>query len=172
MKTRQWGKEKSYAGFAEKVIQRADEMVDDDAHKMPPARYVYATKSTAFPGLIKIGHTGDMVSRLVSLNTGCAPAPHVPVAVAPSVDSARDEKAAHDFFASKRVQGEFFNISEADVKAFFAEHITARYQSEFLERLAVMQEADMQLPVPNIISRGGVITLRLMNRSSSSLVTA
>ena len=56
----------------------------------PALGYVYGTASEAFPGLIKIGRTGNLDSRLCSLNTSCAPLPHRLVAVAPTRNPVRD----------------------------------------------------------------------------------
>ena len=137
------GKTQSYAKFTEKVLRRAEELVENEANMMPVVSYVYGTMSAAFPGLIKIGRTVNMNARLTSLNTSCAPAPHVVVAVAPTLDSVRDERTAHQFFASKRVQGEFFEISEAEVKAYFANHITPQFQLDMAERLALMQGSEI-----------------------------
>lgn len=82
-------------------------------------KYVYAVKSAAFPGLIKIGRTQNMRERLSQLNTSCAPAPFVVVAVSPTLDNVLDEKMAHDFFLSQRREGEFFSVPESEVIDFF-----------------------------------------------------
>jgi len=126
------GKAKSYQKFAQTVMKRADK----EAEEMPPSSFVYATKSPAFEGLIKIGKTVDMQARLSSLNTGCAPAPHVVVAVAPTFDNTRDERMAHTFFADARKEGEFFKITEDQVKAYFQTHILAQYQVELAQHMA------------------------------------
>jgi hypothetical protein len=123
---RRMGKRKSYEMFANNVIQNAEGKVAKKDHEMPTANYVYATKSPAFPGLIKIGKTIDVAKRLSSLNTSCAPAPHVIVAVAPSFDNQRDEETAHTFFASARREGEFFELEDEVVKNYFATHITSQ----------------------------------------------
>jgi hypothetical protein len=128
------GKAKSYSNFASKVIKRikTDNM---NASEIPETRYVYATKSLAFPGLIKIGKTINMPNRLSQLNSSCAPAPHVIVAVAATFNHDRDEKTAHAFFASARREGEFFELEEADVIQYFATHITAQYSAEMARNL-------------------------------------
>ena len=107
--------------------------------------YVYGTETPAFPGLIKIGKAADLNARLINLNTSCKPKPHVIVAVAPTLDSARDERAAHEFFASRRAQGEFFQISEAEVKAYFANHIAAQFHLEMSQRLASLSGGESRL---------------------------
>ena len=133
------GKVKSYSNFASKIMSSVDEEADEITHSMPQTSYVYATKSPAFPGLIKIGKTVDVASRLTSLNTSCAPAPHVIVAVAPSLDNERDEKAAHTFFSNARCEGEFFKLPDADVQNYFATHITAQYHAELAQNIARLQ---------------------------------
>ena len=130
------GKAKSYQKFAQTVMKRAKDIADKEAEEMPPSSFVYATKSPAFEGLIKIGKTVDMQARLSSLNTGCAPAPHVVVAVAPTFDNTRDERMAHTFFADARKEGEFFKITEDQVKAYFQTHILAQYQVELAQHMA------------------------------------
>ena len=107
--------------------------------EMPQVSYVYGTKSDAFPGLVKIGRTLDVDARLHSLNTGCAPAPHYVVAVAPTFDAQRDEEWAHAFFASARKEGEFFEVTVEEVKTFFAKYIMAKYQLELAESIASLQ---------------------------------
>ena len=116
---RAMGKAKSYAKFAEVVRKRMRDNDDNNDDDTDTAGYVYATKSAAFPGLLKIGKTEHMGRRLSSLNTGCAPAPHVVVALAPSLDRHRDEQLAHAFFAEHRREGEFFAVSEDAVVAYF-----------------------------------------------------
>ena len=130
------GKAKSYEKFTKTVMKRAREIADKEAEEMPPISFVYATKSPAFQGLIKIGKTVDVQARLSNLNTGCAPAPHVVVAVAPTFDNTRDERMAHTFFADARKEGEFFKITEDQAKAFFQTHILAQYQVELAQHMA------------------------------------
>jgi hypothetical protein len=131
------GKAKSYAKFANKIINKVDgEDYIKRAHEMPQTFYVYATKSPAFPGLIKIGKTENVSRRVGQLNTACAPAPHVIVAVAPSFDTGRDETTAHEFFSNARREGEFFELQDAEVLAYFATHITARYNTELGQNIA------------------------------------
>lgn len=135
---RAMGKIKSYSKFAQKVVHgiQQDNM---NARTFPTTCYVYATKSPAFPGLIKIGKTINMNNRLSQLNTACAPAPHVIVAVAPTFDHDRDEKTAHAFFAHARREGEFFELQESDVIHYFTTHITAQYCAEMTRNFASLQ---------------------------------
>lgn len=97
--------------------------------------YVYATKSDAFPGLIKIGRTNNMKKRLAQLNTACAPKPHSVVVLAPSLHCARDEQAAHKFFADRRCEGEFFRVEAGEVTAYFKTTILTRYNDELQQKL-------------------------------------
>ena len=153
------GKTKSYAKFAQKVMERAEINKAEACLQMPQTAYVYATKSDAFPGLIKIGRTVDVAKRIASFNTACAPAPHMVVALAPTFDYARDEKAAHDFFAQVRKEGEFFQVSEAEVIAYFT-GITSAYHTEFamhsariVGRQIVVEEIEYDSPKsPDTIS--------------------
>ena len=98
----------------------------------PEIKYVYATKNEAFPGLIKIGKAKNVKTRLQNLNTGCAPSPHVLIAKSPSLNYSRDEKAAHAFFANKRKDGEFFEVSEEKVIKFF-QSIQFKFQRDLEE---------------------------------------
>jgi hypothetical protein len=92
--------------LAEKAAVKASQYKE-----MPQVSYVYGTKSDAFPGLVKIGRTLDVDARLASLNTGCEPAPHNVVDVAPTFDATRDEAWAHSFFSSACKEGEFFEVT-------------------------------------------------------------
>ena len=121
---RQMGSALARAQFTERVQVRMEKLVEEDAAKPPKTGYVYATVSAAFPGLVKIGRTMDVDARISSLNTGCAPAPHVIVALAPTFDPVGDECLVHAFFADRRREGEFFAVPVAEVAAFFAHHIT------------------------------------------------
>ena len=85
----------------------------------PELGYVYGTASEAFPGLIKIGRTGNLDARLCSLNTSCAPLPHRLVAVAPTRNPVRDERVTHAYFADQREEGEFFRVTVEELQAFF-----------------------------------------------------
>ena len=134
------GKIKSYSSFVGKAmsaIQREDDLIR--SREMPPTCYVYATKSTAFPGLIKIGRTMNVSERVSQLNTSCAPAPHVIVAVAPTFDHDRDEKSAHAFFSSVRREGEFFELQDSEVISYFAMHITPQFNADLARNMARLQ---------------------------------
>ena len=126
------GQKRSYSRFAQDVeldLQEQRDVTDGILQH----QYIYATKSPAFPGLIKIGRTTNMRARLVSLNTSCAPAPHVVVAITPTLDMFRDEYCAHHFFAESRREGEFFAVTEDEVKEFFTVVLMSRYQEDLLK---------------------------------------
>ena len=139
------GRTRSYQKFVGKVMQRAEDMTASEAETMPAVSYVYATRSTAFPGLVKIGRSTNLQARLSSLNTSCAPAPHRVVAVAPTLDNIRDERTAHQFFADRRRQGEFFEVEEDEVKAYFTHHITTQFNLDMAERLGQMQGSTLDV---------------------------
>jgi len=127
------GKAKSYAKFTHKIHAQLEAEQTKTAQHLPATAYVYATKSAAFPGLIKIGKAEDMKKRLSSLNTSCSPIPHTVVALAPSFNNVRDERAAHAFFADFRREGEFFELCENVVKEYFASFISSQYNREWNE---------------------------------------
>ena len=127
------GRADSNANFIAKVMDRVEANDAKDVGRMPSTCYVYATRSDAFPGLVKIGKADDVRARLSSLNTSCAPLPHTLVAVAPSFDSTRDEKAAHLHFALFRKEGEFFCIPEDEVHTYFTSVIASRYHMELCD---------------------------------------
>ena len=133
------GKSKSYSQFANNIMHVISDENLKLAYEMPRTCYVYATKSTAFPGLVKIGKSMDVSKRLIGLNTSCKPAPHVIVAVAPTFDQDRDEKTAHSFFSSARREGEFFELEDAEVLVYFTTHITTQYNSELAQNIAKLR---------------------------------
>jgi hypothetical protein len=133
------GKIKSYSKFASKIKKQIHEDKANQLLEMPQTCYIYATKSAAFPGLVKIGKTEDVSRRVSQLNTACAPAPHVIVAVAPTFDNDRDEKTAHAFFSKARRAGEFFEITDAEVMAYFTMHITSQYNTELTQNISSLQ---------------------------------
>lgn len=137
------GKVQSYSKFASQVLSNHKEDQFKKSFEMPQTCYIYATKSSAFPGLVKIGMTQDVSKRLSQLNTACAPAPHVIVTVAPTFDKDRDEKAAHTHFSNARREGEFFEISEAEVKDYFSTNVTALYHIELAQHIASQQGLSM-----------------------------
>jgi hypothetical protein len=139
------GKLKSYSKFASDIVNTSEKISMKKAHEMPQTNYIYATKSAAFPGLVKIGKTVNVSSRLCGLNTSCAPSPHVIVAVAPTLNYDRDETITHEHFVSARREGEFFELDDATVVDFFATHITARYNIELLQNITRIQGSTMEI---------------------------
>jgi hypothetical protein len=138
------GKKQSYSRFASKVMNTVTNEAVNRSYEMPPTSYVYATKSPAFPGLIKIGKTVNVPARVCQLNTSCAPSPHVIVAVAPTFDHDRDEKTAHAFFSSVRREGEFFELHDSDVINYFATHIAPQFNAELAQNIARLQAYGLQ----------------------------
>ena len=98
--------------------------------------YIYCTASDAFPDLVKIGRSKIPEARMVGLNTGCAPKPHVLLAQVATLDASRDEKQIHAHFASAREKGEFFRLSLDDVKRYFETVIQPLYIEESQRLLA------------------------------------
>ena len=101
----------------------------------PELGYVYGTVSDAFPDLVKIGHTGNLNARLISMNTSCAPLPHRFVAVAPTYHPARDERTAHAYFADQREEGEFFRVTVEELQTFMDRYIAPEYDEGYKKRL-------------------------------------
>ena len=102
-----------------------------DAHEdEPPPKYVYGAESAAFPGLVKIGCTYDLVKRMAHANVFNTMAPFHIVAQVSSMNAYRDEKMAHAFFASRRERGEFFRTTPEAVTAFFNTCIQPLYIQE------------------------------------------
>lgn len=129
-KNKQMGPAKACATLLEKACLYTE---------LPQAVYLYATKSDAFPGLIKIGRSSEIAASLSCLNTGCAPAPHYTVAVVPTFDAIQDKAWAFEFFSHARVEGDFFSVSEQEVKAFFNTQIMHKYQMQLSENISNAQ---------------------------------
>jgi len=126
------GQKRSYTAFIQDTMRDVQETM---VSQTPISQYIYATKSVAFPGLLKIGRTTNMKTRLSQLNISCAPAPHVLVAIVPTLNMERDEYLVHDHFAAQRKRGEFFHVSESEIKQYFTDVILQRYQKELLESM-------------------------------------
>jgi hypothetical protein len=103
--------------------------------EMPKSDLIYGTESDAFPGLIKIGRSGDVKARLSSGNTFCAPEPHTLIAASPTFNPKRDEAAAHEHFGEFRVEREFFRISEAALRSYFSKVLLPIYHRELNEAI-------------------------------------
>ena len=144
-KNRDMGRSASYTNFIQDTMKQImEEQEQEQTGHLPTISYIYASKSAAFPGLIKIGKTQDVAQRLSQLNTGCAPAPHSVVVVAATFDKDRDEKEAHQHFAAFRREGEFFEVSELDVKTYFS-LVTAKFQVEMNQRLQLLQGSSINV---------------------------
>lgn len=125
-------KEMGETEFLHSVLQDtlSTQVEEQSKSKIPCTKYVYATESEAFPGLIKIGRTKDIAKRIQNLNTGAAPKPHKLITMTPTLNSKRDEKLVHDFFADKRVAGEFFQVTAMEVMGFFYSQIAPVFNQE------------------------------------------
>ena len=133
------GRLESYNKFIQDTVSQVKaEQEQEQAGQLPKISYIYATKSAAFPGLVKIGKTQDVAQRLIQLNTSCAPSPHSVVAAAATFDKDSDEKKAHQYFSAFRREGEFFEVSELAVKNYFS-IVTAQFQTEMSQRLVSLQ---------------------------------
>lgn len=93
--------------------------------------FIYCLKSDAYPEMVKLGRSKNVIERLAALNTGCAPKPLRVVFQVPTMDAVRDEKRLHVHFASRRGQGEYFNVTPEEVKRFVDTEITPLYIKEF-----------------------------------------
>ena len=136
---KEMGKHNSLLKFSKKVMERAHVSALNELKEMPKLAYVYGTKTEAEPNLIKIGRSGNMFARLSSMNTSIKTKPHQIVAVVPTFDSDRDEEWAHEFFSSKRMAGEFFDVTIEELRSFFMDHIMPRYEAELATYIAMVQ---------------------------------
>jgi hypothetical protein len=126
------GKVNSYQKFAQESLTYSEQQ------STASFGYIYAFASPAFPGCIKIGRSIDVERRLAQLNTGCAPDPLVVIATAPSFDNVRDEKIAHQHFSDSREAGEFFHLSEEEVKNYFKDIVAAKFHEELEAKTAAI----------------------------------
>jgi hypothetical protein len=95
--------------------------------------WIYGAQSPLFPGMVKIGRSKDPEARLSSGNTFTMPNPFVIIAKTQTLDSIRDEKATHIHFSEFRDKGEFFKISEKDLKSYFDDILTPLFNKEIEE---------------------------------------
>ena len=109
--------------------RKLDEMIEG----LPETSYIYATYSPIFPGLVKIGRSRNVKTRLSSGNTFIAPAPHVLIAMSQTLDAVRDEAEAHAYFDKFRREGEFFEISHEDAEKYLDSVIKPRHDQELKE---------------------------------------
>ena len=137
-KNKTLGVTRARAEFLGQILDAINKLSESHAMETEQQGWIYATASDAFPGLLKIGETSHLKERLSNLNTGCAPAPHRYVALVHSFDIHRDECCAHGYFAPKRAEGEFFQVTVEEVRAFFVEHIQPEYTKELLQNASYM----------------------------------
>jgi len=121
------GKKRSYDKF---MLESAQEKMNEELKEIPVTAYIYAFYSDAFPGLLKIGKSKNVNARLSSANTSAAPKPYRLLCMAPTFDAVRDEATTHAHFAQFRREGEFFEVSHAEVEAYFKTVITPSYCHE------------------------------------------
>ncbi len=117
------------------IVQDKEKAIEKNNDKAlpkeePPVEYVYAMESDAFPGLIKIGRTKNLMSRLQSSFTFTAPSPFRVLFSVETLCSERDESLAHLHFASQRECGEFFRVKAYEVQRFFNRVIQPVFKSE------------------------------------------
>jgi hypothetical protein len=112
------------------VLSDAKRKMERALEDIPETAFVYATYSDAFPGLVKIGRSCNVKSRISSGNTFSAPAPHCVICMAATLNAKRDEEAAHEFFRQFRKEGEFFEISHREVENYFNAIINKQYWAE------------------------------------------
>jgi len=124
------GKKRSYDKFMTTVLESAQEKTNEELKDILVSAYVYAFYSDAFPGLLKIGRSQNVNARLSSANTFAAPKPYTVLCMAPTFDAVRDEATTHAHFAQFRREGEFFEVSHAEVEAYFKTVITPSYCHE------------------------------------------
>jgi Meiotically up-regulated gene 113 len=128
---------------------RSGSFQEDMGRSKQEVKYVYAVKSAAFPGLIKIGRTQNMKERLSQLNTSCAPSPFVIVVVSPTLDYVRDERLAHEFFSLQRKEGEFFSVPESEVIDYFK---------------IIQEKFDVELSQPRVVDSTRTAQIQVLRR--------
>ena len=118
---------KHIAGYAGPPMRRS---VESMVKHQLITKFVYACETRAFPGAIKIGRATSVDQRIKSGNSFAAPDPFKVVAVAPSLDYMRDERRALDYFADRKIRGEFFNVTVDEVKKYFQDVIQAKFNRD------------------------------------------
>ena len=116
------------------MTETAKQAQEEEEARGPTTLYVYGAESEAYPGLVKIGFTSSLDTRMKNFNTSNAPAPFKIVAYAPTLDPRRDERMAHAFFADHRAEGEFFRVSVDEVAVFFGSCVLPLYQREVAQQ--------------------------------------
>jgi hypothetical protein len=82
--------------------------------------YVYVLKAET--GQFKIGQSKSPAKRMEAIGTKL-PCETEVICVIPSEDPKTLERALHTRFAAKRVRGEWFELSPADIEAIKSEHL-------------------------------------------------
>ena len=88
----------------------------------PDVGYVYGSVSEASPSLILIGSTHSLEGLTDRL-----------VWVAPSYDTARDERVAHAYFAERK-QGGRYSVAVEELQEFFDSHISPDFAAGWRRR--------------------------------------
>ena len=134
---------------------------------IPTIGYLYATRCSAYPNIIKIGKANDIKQKRSQLNVAFAPHKHIVVAQAESFDNERDERTVHAFFSAYRREGDWFEISAKRVKQFFEACITATHHREMQaykfkeEDWFGVEDDTASLPLPNKLSSTELFLLNL-----------
>jgi hypothetical protein len=84
------------------------------------AAYVYIVRDSIM-GACKIGIANDYRNRLGSLQTACPQELYL-VAVIQSTENKRIEKELHKKYAAQNIRGEWFALSDDDIKNIVADH--------------------------------------------------
>lgn len=92
--------------------------------------YVYVARTASHPEVLKIGRSVDPEGRMKSLSSCNLTEPYKLLLKARSMNPARDEKKAHDYFKRFRVKGEFFAVEFEKVKEFLMLSIDAGFDDE------------------------------------------
>jgi hypothetical protein len=82
----------------------------------PQPGYIYLVQAIMPQTLFKIGYSAQPVKRIESLGVKL-PFPIAPLHLIPTNDTRTAERELHDKYASKRVNGEWFNLTPDDVIA-------------------------------------------------------
>ena len=61
--------------FMSWTVESAKQVQEEEAEREPETKYIYGAESEAFLGLVKIGFTSSLDTRMESTNTFCARAP-------------------------------------------------------------------------------------------------
>ncbi len=110
-------REKKWMGIHEKKILFIRNSTEVPFSISPPDEFVYFLKSTH--GGIKIGKTKSVKQRMENMFVKL-PFPNELIRVIPTKDSTKLEKQLHEHFKDKKINGEWFDITEKDVHDIFS----------------------------------------------------